>query len=152
MDEVKARLADARDVDAIAQCVQRAYAKYAERLPLPPKPVLADYAQVVASSTVWVLVHPQDGLLLGVLVLVAMPDHLLLDNIAVEPAWQGRGLGRRLLALAEAEACRLGLTEVQLYTHALMTENRALYARVGYLEYARKQVNGRDAVFMRKSL
>ncbi|MBV9898154.1 MAG: GNAT family N-acetyltransferase, partial [Chloroflexi bacterium] len=66
--------------------------------------------------------------------------------------WQGRGLGKRLLEFAEGEAKRLGFSEVRLYTNALMTENRALYARVGYVEYERRDVDGRDTVFMRKRL
>jgi hypothetical protein len=33
-----------------------------------------------------------------------------------------------------------------------MTENRALYARIGYQQYDRRTVDGRDAVFMRKIL
>jgi hypothetical protein len=37
------RRAGAADVAAISVCVQRAYARYADRLPVPPKPVLADY-------------------------------------------------------------------------------------------------------------
>jgi GNAT superfamily N-acetyltransferase len=37
----------------------------------------------------------------GIIVLLPGPDYLLLDNIAVSPARQGSGLGRRLLAFAE---------------------------------------------------
>jgi ribosomal protein S18 acetylase RimI-like enzyme len=138
------------DVDAITGCVRRAYARYEGRLPLPPKPVLADYARVVRESDTWLL--EADGLCLGVLVLVPHADYLLLENLAVEPAYQGRGLGRRLLQFAEAEAGRMGLREIRLYTHALMTENQVLYAGVGYQEYERREVNGREGVFMRKHL
>jgi len=41
-------------------------------------------------------------------VLVPAPNYLLLDNIAVSPARQGLGLGRRLLAFAEDEALQRG--------------------------------------------
>jgi GNAT superfamily N-acetyltransferase len=151
MSEVKLRRAEAADAEAVAACVQRAYARYADRLPYPPKPVLADYQMVVQETSTWLL-EDADAQCVGVLVLIDKPDHLLLDNVAVDPAWQKRGLGRRLLAFAEAEARRLGLGEVRLYTNALMTENRALYARIGYVEYDRRNVDGRDAVFMRKLL
>jgi ribosomal protein S18 acetylase RimI-like enzyme len=151
MDDVKLRRAGPADVQPIAACVQRAYARYADRLPYPPKPVLADYAAVVRDTSTWLL-EDADAHCVGVLVLIQHADHLLLDNVAVDPAWQGRGLGRRLLDFAEAEARRLGLDEVRLYTNALMTENRALYARRGYQEYERRQVEGRDAVSMRKKL
>jgi N-acetylglutamate synthase-like GNAT family acetyltransferase len=150
MSEVKLRRAEFADADAVAACVRHAYARYEGRLPRPPKPVLADYAVVVRETMTWLL--ESAGECVGVVVLIEKSDHLLLDNVAVAPEWQGRGLGRRLLELAEAEARRLGLPEVRLYTHALMTENRALYTRIGYQEYDRREVGGRDAVFMRKVL
>jgi ribosomal protein S18 acetylase RimI-like enzyme len=119
-------------------------------LPRPPKPVLADYAAVVRDGQTWLL---EDlGQCLGVLVLVPQADHLLLENVAVDPSHQGRGLGRALLDWAETEARRLRLPAVQLYTNALMTENIAIYTARGYVETERRHIDGRDAVFMRKSL
>ena len=79
-------------------------------------------------------------------------DHLLLDNIAIDPARQGRGDGRALLDFVEAEARRLGLAEVRLYTNLLMERNIALYARRGYAETGRRQEQGFARVFMAKSL
>jgi hypothetical protein len=134
MSEVKLRRAALADADAVAGCVRRAYARYAGRLPRPPKPTLADYASVVQDEQAWML-ESADGACLGVLVLVPCAE-----------------LGRRLLAFAEAEAARQGFGEIRLYTHALMTENRALYARGGFVEYERRVVDGRDAVYMRKTL
>jgi len=150
MDRINLRRAELADAPAVAACVAHAYARYAGRLPRAPKPVLADYAVVIRETLTWLL--ESAGECVGVLVLIQKTDHVLLDNVAVEPAWQGRGLGRRLLELAEAETSRLGLSEIRLYTNALMTENRALYARVGYEEYERREVDGRDTVFMRKRL
>src|SRR5689334_1218135 len=151
MDELTLRRATPNDAEAVAQCVQRAYARYEGRLPRPPKPVLADYSTVLRESLSFLL-EGAEGQCMGVLVLDPRADYLLLENVAVEPAVQGRGLGGRLLELAEAEALRLGLREVRLYTNAMMTENRALYARIGYTEYERREVDGRDTVFMRKTL
>ena len=79
-------------------------------------------------------------------------DYLLLDNIAVSPARQGSGLGRRLLAFAEAEALRRGYAEIRLYTHQTMEENQRLYASIGYEETGRGTEAGYDRVFMRKQL
>jgi GNAT superfamily N-acetyltransferase len=47
---------------------------------------------------------------------VPKPDHLLLDNIAVNPSHQHLGFGRQLLEFAEAEALRQGCGEIRLYT------------------------------------
>jgi GNAT superfamily N-acetyltransferase len=51
--------------------------------------------------------------------------YLLLDNVAVLPAAQGRGIGARLLALADEQARSLGLGEIRLYTNEAITENLA---------------------------
>ena len=148
---VQLRQAGADDAPAITACVLRAYAKYVGRIPYPPKPVLADYAAVVRESPTWLL--DQEGHCVGVLVLVPEADHLLIENVAVEPAHQGQGLGRQLLLdFAETEARRLGLPAMRLYTNALMTENVALYTARGYVETERRATDAREAVFMRKWL
>jgi GNAT superfamily N-acetyltransferase len=80
------------------------------------------------------------------------PDHLLVENIAVRPAAQGRGVGRVLLARAEELAAELGYGEVRLYTHETMTENIAYYPRRGYTETHRGGQDGYRRVFFRKEL
>jgi ribosomal protein S18 acetylase RimI-like enzyme len=112
--------------------------------------MLDDYSARVAQGVVWVL---EEGVtVVGVLVLIPEPDHLLLDNIAVAPARQGLGLGRRLLAFAEAEAMRQGYREIRLYTHETMTENQRLYSAIGYEETGRGTQAGYERVFMCKRL
>ena len=88
----------------------------------------------------------------AIIVLLPAPNYLLLDNIAVSPARQAVGLGRRLLAFAEAEALRRGYHEIRLYTHQTMVENQRLYASIGYQETGRGAEAGYDRVFMRKQL
>ena len=92
------------------------------------------------------------GVIAAIVVLLPAPDYLLLDNIAVAPERQGSGLGRRLLAFAEAEASRRGYREIRLYTHQTMVENQRLYASIGYEETGRGAEAGYDRVFMRKQL
>ena len=99
---------------------------------------------------VWVL---QEGsAIAGILVLLSTPEYLLLDNIAIAPDRQGRGLGRRLLTFTESEALRRGYHEIRLYTHQTMIENQRLYALIGYEETGRGSEAGYDRVFMRKPL
>jgi GNAT superfamily N-acetyltransferase len=130
--------------------VHAAYRHYVERIGRPPGPMLDDYAEVVRTRQV----HVADagGKIVGVLVLDATGEGFLLENIAVDPAVQGTGLGRRLLELAEAEARRQGHASLYLYTHEKMAENQALYAKIGYVEYARRTEGGLARVFMRKQL
>lgn len=143
------RRAGAPDREAVEHIVHEAYAVYIDRIGKPPGPMLDDYAALIAAGAVSVLEEPP-GAVAGIIVLLPKVDHLLLDNIAVRRDRQGHGLGRRLIAFAEAEAARLGLSEVRLYTHQRMTENIALYARLGFVETGRGSEAGYDRVFMSK--
>jgi ribosomal protein S18 acetylase RimI-like enzyme len=144
------RLADARDVDRVRAIVDDAYRSYIPRIGISPGPMLDDYAKRIAEGQVWVL--DLAGTIVGILVLEEAPDGFLLDNIAVAVEHQGSGHGRVLLAFAEQEAVRRGWQEIQLYTNALMTENIALYERIGYVETARVREKGFDRVYMAKPL
>jgi len=150
VDEIRIRAATAADVPAIVDTVDRAYRHYIVRIGKPPGPMLDDYFARVSEDAVWVL---QDGpAIAGILVLLSAPEYLLLDNIAIAPERQGRGLGRRLLAFAESEALRRGYREIRLYTHETMMENQRLYTSIGYEETGRSNEAGYDRVFMRKQL
>ncbi len=133
------------EASAAAQLVQRAYAHYVERIGRRPSPMDDDYAELAAAGNLWVL----EGLA-GVVVLRAEDEHLLVDNLAVDPDLQGGGLGRRLLAFAEEEARRRGLGELRLYTNAAMTENIDLYTRLGWEEYDRRLEGSYARVYFRK--
>jgi GNAT superfamily N-acetyltransferase len=145
---VPIRPAQAADRAAVETIVRAAYSVHVERIGKPPAPMLDDYERRIAEGQVHLL--EIDGVVVAPIVLVPQVDHLLLDNIAVRPLRQGQGLGRRLIAFAEAEACRLGVAELRLYTHEKMTENIALYERLGFAETGRGREAGYDRVFMRK--
>ena len=146
----KLRAATVVDVPAIRRIVERAYGGYVARIGKPPGPMLDDYTARVAEGVVQVL--EAEGRIVGVLVLIPAADHLLLDNVAVEPQAQGRGYGRLLVAAAEAEARHAKLPELRLYTHELMTENIALYLQLGFVETHRGEQAGYARVFMRKRI
>jgi ribosomal protein S18 acetylase RimI-like enzyme len=150
MDKPRIRIATAADVPAIAEIVDQAYRHYIARIGKPPGPMLEDYAARVSEGVVWVL--EEEAVIAAIIVLLPGANHLLLDNIAVSPARQGLGLGRRLLAFAEDEALRRGYCEIRLYTHQTMVENQRLYASIGYEETGRGTEAGYDRVFMRKPL
>jgi GNAT superfamily N-acetyltransferase len=150
MDEPRIRTAIANEVSVIRQIVEQAYRHYIPRIGKPPGPMLDDYNARISEGVVWVI--EEGAAVSGTIVLLPKPEYLLLDNIAVAPARQGSGLGRRLLAFAEAEAVRRGYREIRLYTHQTMTENQRLYAAIGYEETGRGTEAGYERVFMRKRL
>lgn len=144
------RPARPEEAGAVRDLVRRAYAMYVPRMGKEPGPMLDDYGKRVADGAVFVL--EADGTIAGVLVLLPHDNHLLMDNVAVDIGFQGRGIGKALIAFAEEEAVRRGYREIRLYTHQTMTENVRLYAKLGYGETGRGEQAGYDRVFMRKRL
>ena len=144
------RTATAADVPALRAVAEAAYRGYPARIGRPPAPMTADYAAAVAGGHTWVAAR--DGAVVGLLVLVPRPGHLLLENVAVLPAEQGRGTGSRLLELAEEQARQQGLPEIRRYANEAMTENIRHYGRRGYTETHRARDEGFAQVFFRKTL
>lgn len=144
------RLAADGEAGTLRSIALGAYGHYVARMGREPGPMTADYVQPVQAQRAWVAV--QDGTIMGYVILIPQPDHLLLENVAVRPAAQGQGIGNRLLTFAEEHARSLGLNEIRLYTHEAMTENRAYYPRRGYTETHRATENGFHRVFFSKTL
>src|SRR5579864_7250815 len=118
------RRADPGDVDALRAIAAAAYQKYLPRIGWNPAPITADYPQAVRNRQASAAV--EDGEIAGFAIIIARPGYLLLDNVVVLAAAQGRGIGARLLALAEDHARGLGLSEIRLYTHEATREPRLL--------------------------
>ena len=133
------RRATAADLPAIKALIDAAYARYLTRMDKPPGPMLRDYGPSVKAGITWVTGSP----ITAVVTLYPRDDHLLIENIAVHPGAQGRGLGRVLMSFAEEEAARRGLTRMSLFNHEVMTENQVIYARLGYTEVERRAEDGR---------
>jgi ribosomal protein S18 acetylase RimI-like enzyme len=146
------QIRSARESDAVAlrEIVERAYSVYIERIGRRPAPMNADYAQKISEGCI--SVADKDGEIIGLIVLLVKQDHLLIENVAVDPAHQGRGVGRALMAHAETYASQQHISELRLYTNVAMTENLTLYSRLGYREDDRRTENGLRRVFFSKNL
>jgi NAD(P)-dependent dehydrogenase (short-subunit alcohol dehydrogenase family)/ribosomal protein S18 acetylase RimI-like enzyme len=147
MDIDRARAADAAAIRAL---IAAAYAIYEPRIGQPAAPVHADYENLVGRGAVYVAREGQD--LRGVLVAYPVDGALFIENVAVAPAHQRRGIGRALLTFAEGLARRAGVRELRLYTNEAMTENLALYPRLGYVEAGRRLEAGYRRVYFHKEL
>jgi GNAT superfamily N-acetyltransferase len=148
--QMRIRRAQHADASVVSAIVADAYSTYVPRIGRPPAPMSADYAELIAAGEVWV--GEEDARLLGVLVVRPRGDVLELENVAVDPVSQGRGLGRSLIGFAEQRAFDLGLAAVELYTNEAMVENLQLYPRLGYVETARRVEDGFRRVYFRKTL
>jgi ribosomal protein S18 acetylase RimI-like enzyme len=144
------RIAVMQDLPVVEAIVEAAYSHYIARMGRKPGPMLDDYAAYIRDGLVNVL--ERDGAIEGILVLIPEQDVMLLDNVAVHPQAQGTGVGRTLLEFAEDSARKAGYKLIRLYTHETMTENIALYSRIGYVETHRAEEKGLRRVFMTKRL
>jgi len=148
-DPFAIRLAEPGEAITVRNLVRRAYARWVPVVGRRPAPMDDDYGAHITAGEVFVLTI--DGVITAVLVLIPRPDHLLLDNIAVEPSSAGQGLGRHFIQFAEIEAARRGHAELRLFTHERMVGNINLYVRLGFVETHRASVEGFDRVFMSKA-
>ncbi len=133
------------DAVALGECLQEAYAAHASRIDDLPDMASGCDADI-AQNLVWVA--EIGSRIVGGLVLIAGPDHMVLANVAIRPDSRGSGLGRAFMELAERKASALGFKEMRLNTHAAMPDNIALYRHLGW-ETSGQQGN---TVSMRKAI
>ena len=111
------RQAKASDAAGIRKLTRDAYAKWVPLIGREPKPMTADYDEAVRNHRIDLLYL--EGTLAALIETIAEADHLLVENVAVSPAFQGQGLGRKLMAHAEQLAAAAGYREIRLYTNKL---------------------------------
>ena len=149
-DALELRQAGEDDASGIRELTRAAYAKWVPVIGREPKPMMADYAEAVRSHRIDLLYA--DGELAALIDTIPEADHLLIENIAVLPAFQGRGLGRRLMAHAEQVALSVGHDEIKLYTNKRFIENVQLYRKRGYRIDRDEEFKGDVAIHMSKSI
>jgi len=142
------RRATVDDAAAVSALVNRAYEHWVPVVGGRPRPMDDDYSVRLAEFEAWV--DAEDGEARGVIVLEPAGEHLWVDNVAIDPAFKGSGIGRALLELALRRAGELGLSEVRFFTHELMAENRAIYAGLGWIEYEPEEPLADFFVYFRK--
>jgi N-acetylglutamate synthase-like GNAT family acetyltransferase len=147
---VSVRPAVAADATAISALVTSAFTPYVDRIGREPAPMTVDYAAAVRAGHTWVARSGDE--LVGMVFVVPAADHVLIDTIAVANNARGLGIGATLLDVAEAEARRLGLPQVRLYTNEAMTENLTYYPRRGFRETHRARTDDFDRVYFAKTV
>jgi ribosomal protein S18 acetylase RimI-like enzyme len=144
------RQAVAGDAAAIRALTRAAYAKWVPVIGREPLPMVADYEAAVAKHRFDLLYV--DGTLAALIETIAKDDHLLIENVAVDPAFQKRGLGRKLMAHAETVAVQAGYALIRLYTNKSFAENVTLYQRLGYVVDREEEFRGGFTVYMSKRI
>ena len=79
-------------------------------------------------------------------------EAMLIVNVAVATAMQGRGFGKLLLQHAEQLAASAGCKRTRLYTNKLFTDNIRLYERLGYRFDREEPLNSGVSIHMSKAI
>jgi hypothetical protein len=138
------------DASAVCELTRAAYAKWVPVIGREPTPMTVDYDARVRDHHIDLL-HVGDQLA-ALIEMVPEANHLLIENVAVLPAFQGQGYGRRLMAHAETVAASLDLPEVRLYTNKLFAGNVRLYRGLGYQVDREEPFKESFTVYMSKLL
>lgn len=133
MESLKMRKASQDDAKEIVNCVNLSYEKYVSRMGKKLEPMLLDYNQIIKEENAFV--GEYEGVIVGIFVLKINGDYISLENIAVNPLYQGKGIGKALMNFAEDFTIEKGFNELRLYTNVKMEENIEIYKKQGYLIY-----------------
>jgi N-acetylglutamate synthase-like GNAT family acetyltransferase len=144
------RRANPADQEAFDATHRAAFAWNREMLGREPLPLQIPPAEVLSRYETWIL-EDESGVA-GTLALDPRRDDLEIWSVSVHPERQNGGVGRRLLAAAEARARALGLDTMRLYTGAVLTKNIAWYERRGYAIERTEDLSDRQIVHMIKKL
>jgi GNAT superfamily N-acetyltransferase len=84
-----------------------------------------------------VFLATRDGRIIGCVFVVEREDDCYIGKLAVEPDFQGQGIGKKLVEAVEEFAVARGKTALELQTRIELTGNHAAFARLGFRETGR---------------
>ena len=132
MDSMRIRVARPEDARALAALISLAYRvedffKVGDR---------TDEADVLArmKKAAFLVAEDEDGTLAGTVYVDVRGDVGYFGMLSIDPARQGRGLGSRLIAAAEARCRDAGCKVMEIEVVNLRTELPPFYHRFGYTE------------------
>ncbi|HEU4825445.1 MAG TPA: GNAT family N-acetyltransferase [Dongiaceae bacterium] len=144
------RRAVAGDVAHVQALTRQAYAKWVPAIGREPLPMAADYDRAVREHIVDLLFVVSEPA--GLIEMVNEGDHLLIENVAIAPAFQRRGYGGLLVAHADEVARSLRLGTLRLYTNARFAGNVDFYRRHGYTVDREEPFKGGITIHMSKKI
>jgi putative acetyltransferase len=140
------RLATNADADRIRALVFSVLREY--QLAADPNSTDADLADIEShyfarGGCFAVLIGPDETMIGTVGLYPVNTQTVELRKMYLHPAHRGRGLGRRLMDYALAEAKARGFTEMTLETASVLSEAIRLYSRYGFRPYTADHLSGR---------
>ena len=123
---------DVAALPAIERAAGQRFAQIPELAWLAEGPVISvdQHQQAASDGLSWVVLAGDCPV--GFLLAEAQDDSLFITEISLHLAWQGQGLGRRLLAFVVKEARERGFISLTLTTFRDVAWNAPWYARLGF--------------------
>ena len=116
---------------------------------LPPLTETLDGLRAALAGGSVALTGRLSGRLVGVVRVRVDGDTCHIGRLAVAPDLQGRGIGSLLLTETERRYA-YGVTRFELFTGDRSAANLRLYARHGYVEFARRPAGSHTLVYLEK--
>jgi N-acetylglutamate synthase-like GNAT family acetyltransferase len=129
------RPAHADEAPAIVALLHGAFAEY--RGKLQPEPgALSESLDTISSvmSVGTILVAVRDNRIAGCVAIQRKADFAYAGRLAVDPGARGAGVGKALMAAAESTARQLGARRLRVDVGLALTENRAFFRTLGFVE------------------
>ena len=123
------------DWEAVLALIQEAFAYMEDRIEPPSSAQRLTPPSMAADAADGTLLLARSGdTLVGCVFVRPKKDVLYIGKLAVRPSMHGRGIGKALVEAARAEARALGLKALELQTRIELTENHAVFARMGFIK------------------
>ena len=133
------RAARPDEAEAIVALIQRAFGEYRGKL-RPESGALLETPETLkaAMKTGTILLAERAGRVLGCVSVRRKDNCAYAGRLAVEPMERGIGIGRALLAAAEALARRMGADRLRVDVRLKLRDNRAFFRALGFVEGAER--------------
>ena len=133
------RAARPDEAEAIVALIQRAFGEYRGKL-RPESGALQETPDTIRAvmKTGTILLAERAGRILGCVSVRRKNDCAYAGRLAVEPMERGIGVGRALLAAAEATARQMGGDRLRVDVRLKLSDNRAFFRALGFKEGAER--------------
>lgn len=127
------------EAEAIVALIQRAFGEYRGKL-RPESGALLETPDTirVTMKTGTILLAERAGRIVGCVSVRRKDDCAYAGRLAVEPMERGIGVGRALLAAAEALARQMGSDRLRVDVRLKLRDNRAFFRALGFVEGAER--------------
>jgi len=133
------RPARVEEAEAVAALIHCAFGQYCGKLQ-PESGALSESANGIAAAmtTGMILLATRAGRIVGCVSVQRKADFAYAGRLAVEPLERGGGIGRALMAQAEALARQMGADRLRVDVRLALAQNRAFFRSLGFAEGAHR--------------